>query len=409
MMALNSNPVRLKDTIIITLGSFLFTAGFGFWGTILGLLLPDVRSDFNLTYSETGFAFLFGVIPSIVANFIAGMLFRSLPRKLLLIIVAVITVTSIVLQTMSQLYIVYLGLMVLLRFSISIYNVGSSTMMTEAWTNRDFSKLDRYISLLHVLYAAGCIVAALLSGFFITLVLPEVKVSLFSAVGWRFSYLSTLILLGLPLVLFLSVRLPSEKKNKDDHVKKMLAVLLHPVIVLMMVAMTLYVGAEVSIGVWIVTFCESALGYNKEVAAFYLFIYFVLLMIGRLAGARLMSKTNRYKIVVPAMLFAVFITTVALLLKNPLLYAITGLPFSIMFPAIHARTLELFPEESGLVNSILYLFSTLGSTLLPFLIGMANDISGVEWGLGWTLIYLVPILPVLFLAEKVVNINQALR
>jgi fucose permease len=397
-----------RSAVTISIGSFIFIAGFGFWGTVLGILLPEIKVAFSLNYSATGFAFLIGVIPSLAANFLAGMLYRALPQKSVIFAAALVTVACLFVQSVAQVYALFIASMVVLRFMISIYNVGAATFLTEAWLAADPGRVNRHIGLLHVMYALGCIVATLLSGWFVSFFLEGRTVSFYQVAGWRWSYLAAVIPLSVPVALYLSVKSPARANEEGSHFRAMFSLLRNPVLIPVLSALAFYVGAEVSLGVWIVTFCESALGLSKETAAFYLFIYFILLMGGRFIGSRFLSPKNQGRFIIVSTLSSFVVLVPAVIFKNPLLFSMSGLTFSMMFPSFHSRAVRQFPGESGLVNSILYLYSTIGATLLPFLTGVSNDLLGVEMGLVSIPVWLVPIMPLLMLAE-IINRNQARR
>jgi len=42
----------------------------------------------------------------------------------------------------------------------------------------------------------------------------------------------------------------------------------------------------------------------------------------------------------------------------------------------------------------------MGATLLPFFTGLMNDMIGIKYGLGITILYLFLIIPLLFAAQK---------
>jgi FHS family L-fucose permease-like MFS transporter len=100
----------------------------------------------------------------------------------------------------------------------------------------------------------------------------------------------TLVLLA---VLFLFVRLP--RIGQTDQVEADIGALRHPQLCFGIVAIFVYVGAEVSIGSILISFLElpEIAGFSKAAASPYLAIYWGGLMIGRFLGAISLSGISR--------------------------------------------------------------------------------------------------------------------
>jgi MFS transporter, FHS family, L-fucose permease len=148
-------------------------------------------------------------------------------------------------------------------------------------------------------------------------------------------------------------------------------------------AIFLYVGAEVSIGSFLVSFMgqDSIAGLHKDVAGTYLPFYWGGAMLGRFAGAWLMTRLQPARVLAwAAALAALLVTTAILTSGHSAMWALlaVGLCNSIMFPTIFALALKGLGEHTSQGSGILCM-AIVGGALLPVLQGaLADSIVGLS-------------------------------
>jgi FHS family L-fucose permease-like MFS transporter len=197
--------------------------------------------------------------------------------------------------------------------------------------------------------------------------------------------------IGLAVVLFLLAifvwlfRLPAltEATDKGDHAKHSFSeVLSHPHVLFGVLGIFFYVGAEVSIGSFMVNYLSMPdIGnLSERDAAHYVSYYWGGAMIGRFIGSALMAKIS------PRKLLAAFATVNALLVLTTMLttghvamYSIIaiGLFNSIMFPTIFALGIERLGPMTSKASSLL-IMAIVGGALIPQLQGFLADHIGLQ-------------------------------
>ncbi|WP_157269974.1 L-fucose:H+ symporter permease [Azohydromonas aeria] len=158
----------------------------------------------------------------------------------------------------------------------------------------------------------------------------------------------------------------------------------------------LYVGAEVSIGSFLVNFMAQpeVAGLSEEVAARYLSLYWGGAMVGRFIGAALLKKVR------PGRLLAFNALVVSLLLVAAMLVAgrtamwallAIGLFNSIMFPTIFSLAIEGLGRHTGEGSGIVCM-AIVGGAIVPVVMGFFAD------RLGLLPAFFVPVLCYLYIA-----------
>ncbi|RDS85226.1 L-fucose:H+ symporter permease [Dyella psychrodurans] len=191
-----------------------------------------------------------------------------------------------------------------------------------------------------------------------------------------------LILLAIFVWLF---HLPSldestEKADKSHHT--LLDALRYPHVLFGVLGIFFYVGAEVSIGSFMVNYLSQPnIGHiSEQEAANYVSLYWGGAMVGRFLGSWLLAALS------PRKLLAIFsLVNIALLLTTMTtsgalaMYSIVaiGLFNSIMFPTIFSLGIERMGPLTGKASSLL-IMAIVGGGVMPYLQGFLADNIGVQ-------------------------------
>lgn len=201
----------------------------------------------------------------------------------------------------------------------------------------------------------------------------------------QFPYIGLAVVLFLLAIFVWLFRLPAlnQATDKDDHGKHgFIEVLRHPHVLFGVLGIFFYVGAEVSIGSFMVNYLSMPdIGHmSEQAAAKYVSWYWGGAMAGRFVGSALMAKFS------PRRLLASFATINALLVLTTMLshgdvamYSIIaiGLFNSIMFPTIFALGIERLGPMTSKASSLL-IMAIVGGALIPRLQGMLADHVGLQ-------------------------------
>jgi len=191
-----------------------------------------------------------------------------------------------------------------------------------------------------------------------------------------------LFLLAVFVFLFRLPRLSETTEQANDGSHTWADVLRHRHLVLGVLGIFFYVGAEVAVGSLMVNYFSlpEIGGITEAQASKYLMAYWFLAMVGRFAGSALMVNLS------PRKLLAIFATVnIALLvitMSNTGMLAVysliaIGLFNSIMFPTIFALSIEgLGPLTSK--GSSLLIMAIVGGAIVPYLQGQLADRIGLH-------------------------------
>lgn len=143
------------------------------------------------------------------------------------------------------------------------------------------------------------------------------------------------------------------------------------------VAIFFYVGAEVAIGSFLIKFAgmDSIAGLGERDASRYPSIYMFCAMLGRFAGAALLSRLNPNRILgINGLLAIVFLAGAITLTGEVALWAATLVGFfnSIMFPTIFTLGIKDLGKHTKQGSSIL-IMAIVGGAIVPPVMGLVSD------------------------------------
>ena len=143
-----------------------------------------------------------------------------------------------------------------------------------------------------------------------------------------------------------------------------------------------YVGAEVSIGSFLVNYiAEPNIGHmSEQEAAHYVSLYWGGAMVGRFIGSALLAKLSPRKLLTAFAAINVLLLIATMSTSGVIaMYSIVaiGLFNSIMFPTIFSLGIERMGPLTGKASSLL-IMAIVGGALVPFLQGALADAIGIQ-------------------------------
>ena len=197
--------------------------------------------------------------------------------------------------------------------------------------------------------------------------------------------------LGLAVALFLLAlfvflfRLPalSENSEQADNARHSYGdALRHKHLLFGVLGIFFYVGAEVSIGSFLVNYLSlpNIGGFSEQQATHYVSLYWIMAMIGRFAGSALLVRFSPRKLLALFALINVGLLALTMGSEGKLaLYSVVaiGLFNSIMFPTIFALGIERLGPLTNKASSLL-IMAIVGGAVVPFLQGVLADRIGVH-------------------------------
>jgi len=365
-----------------------------------GVVASALQSSFHINYALLGLLFSASSLGYLLASFASGFVVDHFGMKAAILGGLVILTTGLAITVLAAQY-------NLLAVGFVCSGVGGGTM--ELGSNALVPHLagggeqSSYFNVLHALYGVGACAAPLVVGFMM-IVWHQ----------WRLPYvLLLLVSLGL-LIPVLRAKYPfrtalshgtDSPAAHSEHPVSVLPTLgtvdaandarrgsfrelwTAPALYVLMIAISVYVAAEVGVATWLPTLLHVRNHLSISVGALYLSLFYLLYTLGRFAGSVVVHRFGTVRsITVSALLAAVFVASAQF---GPAsftwCYAASGLFFGTIFPTISAVASESFPERTGTVLGLLFGAAGVGAMAAAWLIGVIADHFGLQWGFALVL------------------------
>ncbi|GLQ93113.1 sugar MFS transporter [Dyella acidisoli] len=379
----------------------VITTVFFMWGFLTCLndiLIPHLKAVFELNYAQAmlvQFTF-FGAY--FLMSLPAGRVVAHLGYKKSIVtglIIAGIGALGFWPAAGLRLYPAFLGALFVLATGITVLQVAANPYVALLGPERTSSSR---LTLAQALNSFGTTIAPLFGSLLIlsTKVKSAAEIANLSAseqILYRAQeaqsvqtpYIGLAIVLVLLAIFVWLFRLPTldestEKADVGHHT--LLDALRYPHVLFGVLGIFFYVGAEVSIGSFLVNYLSGPnIGHmSEQQAAHYVSFYWGGAMVGRFIGSALLATMS------PRKLLAAFSAVNVLLLittmttsGNVAMYSIVaiGLFNSIMFPTIFSLGIERMGPLTGKASSLL-IMAIVGGALVPWLQGVLADSIGIQ-------------------------------
>ena len=363
------------------------TSLFFMWGLITSLndvLIPRLKAVFDLSYTEAmmiQFCFFFAYF---VVSLPAGSLIKRIGYKsgvVVGLIIAGIGCACFYPAAAYESYNYFLAALFVLAAGITILQVAANPYVTALGNPVTASSR---LTLTQAFNSLGTTVGPWLGGILIlTSATSAVESSVTDASSVQMPYLVLAATLIVMSVIFAMLKLP-EIEDEEPTVSAEIegSAWNYTHLVLGAVAIFVYVGAEVSIGSFLINFLgeESIAGLEEMEAAKYVSFYWAGAMVGRFIGAAAMQKIAAGKALAFNAIAASILVAITVFSSGALaMWAIllVGLFNSIMFPTIFSLGVAGLGEHTSQGSGILCL-AIVGGALLPLLQGLLADTYGVQ-------------------------------
>jgi len=358
----------------------IVTVLFFMWGLITSLndvLIPHLKSIYTLTYVQAmlvQFCF-FGAY--FIISLPAGALIRRIGYQKGAVAGLLVAAGGCALFYPASFggYGLFLFAFFVLASGITILQVAANPYVTVLGPARTASSR---LTLTQAFNSLGTTVGPAVGGLLI------LSAAAANAATVRGPYLGLAGALALLAVLFYASRLPQIRESEDVALpgEGHGSAWAHRHLVLGAIGIFLYVGAEVSIGSFLINFLGEAhiAGLSHADAAHYVSIYWGGAMVGRFAGFAVMRVASPGKTLAFNSLLAIALVLAGAFGEGrAAMWAIlaVGLCNSIMFPTIFSMALNGLGKYTGQGSGILCM-AIVGGALVPFAQGALADAIGVQ-------------------------------
>jgi FHS family L-fucose permease-like MFS transporter len=416
IIATTQNLAKSDDQNNYTFALTSLTSLFFMWGFITCLndiLIPHLKGIFNLSFSQAmliQFCF-FGAY--FLVSLPAGRIVKALGFQkgiVLGLIIAAFGCVCFYPAASLQSYPVFLGALFILASGITLLQVSANPYVSI------LGKAETAPSRLTMTQAFNSLGTTIAPFFGAFLILDHVTEAMSVSQKAESVQLPYLLLAGMLLALaaiFAYIKLPNvqqvEEQVPAQHTDATGSAWQYRHLVLGALAIFVYVGAEVSIGSFLVSFFSepSIAGLEEKDAAKYIAYFWGGAMLGRFIGAAVMQRIAGGKALVFNAFCAVALITVAIMSSGQLAMIsilLVGLCNSIMFPTIFSLAINGLGQYTSQGSGILCL-AIVGGAILPVLQGILADTIGLQAS------FILPLLCYFFIAyygfsgHKIVKTN----
>ena len=379
------------------------TSLFFMWGFITCLndiLIPHLKGVFDLSYSQAmlvQFCF-FGAY--FIVSLPAGVLVKKLGYQKGIVsglLIAAIGCLCFYPAASLHSYPVFLMALFILASGITLLQVSANPFVSLLGDPKTASSR---LTMTQAFNSLGTTVAPSFGAFLILNEAAQALTPEASAASVQMPYVLLAATLLALAAIFAWIKLPnlsvSEENTQTSTAAENGSAWNHSHLVLGAVGIFVYVGAEVSIGSFLVSFfAESSIaGLEESQAAHYITFYFGGAMVGRFIGAAVMQKIAAGKALCFNATMAVLLVLVTVLSSGTVAMVailLVGLCNSIMFPTIFSLAIQGLGKHTSQASGILCL-AIVGGAVVPLLQGFLADSIGVQ------LSYLLPIVCYVFIA-----------
>lgn len=376
------------------------TSLFFMWGFITSLndiLIPHLKSVFSLNYTQAMLIQLCFFGAYFLVSVPAGNLVKKVGFQRGLGIGLMIAAAGCLLfigAAKAQTYWIFLTALFVLASGITILQVAANPLVTIMGPEETASSR---LTMTQAFNSLGTTVAPIIGSILIFSAAAEFATKTQEAESVILPYFGLAIALVVLALIFTRISLPTPNLEEDTQVGSEQSSLMEfRHLVLGAVAIFMYVGAEVSIGSFLVNYfgLEHIANMPESEAAHYIAYYWGGAMVGRFAGAVLMQKIAAGKLlafnsVAAAALIAVSISSDGVLAMYSIL--LVGLCNSIMFPTIFSLALKGLGVNTSRGSGLLCL-AIVGGAIVPVMQG------GLADSIGLQISFALPVLCYLYIA-----------
>jgi MFS transporter, FHS family, L-fucose permease len=379
----------------------IVTTLFFMWGLLTSLndvLIPHLKAIYTLNYTQAmlvQFCF-FGAY--FVISLPAGMLIKKVGYQKGAVIGLIVAASGCAMfypASMSG-FLLFLVAFFVLASGITILQVAANPYVTALG---DPQTASSRLTLTQAFNSFGTTIGPFVGGMLILAgtaltatqlaALPQAEQALYrtkEAATVQMPYLALGAALLALAIWFALVKLPKinhDEATPDSLMKSEAKLLSHRNLVLGAIGIFLYVGAEVSIGSFLISFLGEShvAGLSLSQAAPYVSYYWGGAMLGRFIGAFVMQKVSPGKVLAFNATLSILLILTAILCGGSLaMWAIiaVGLCNSVMFPTIFSIALNKLGGLTGQGSGLLCM-AIVGGALVPFAQGFLADAIGLRW------------------------------
>jgi fucose permease len=375
---------------------FLVFVAMGF-GDVVGPLVGLAKDTFQISYTMAQLIPFSGYIMFGVLSVPMGIYQDKKGKKPVLILGLAVALIGLILPMLNGMYgktvifnpgeyfsfyVLLLSILLLCAGATILQVVGNPVM-------RDVSPEGKYSKNLSLAQSVKAIGSSL--GFLLP---PFVAMAFGGDWSILFPVYAILVLITLFFVSYLKI---SEYKNPDSKpatIKSCLSLLSNNYVLLMVMAIFLYVGAEISMSSGVPILLKVNFGLKGFSLWVSWAIFFLPILSGRFVGSMILNRMPAKKFFIATVILSI-IGVLLMFIQNEFLafggVILVGLGFANIFPLVFSITIDHTPERSNELSGLM-ITAIAGGAIIPLIMGKVADLTNILTS------FIVPLICLLYLA-----------
>ncbi|MCD6505281.1 MFS transporter [Candidatus Poribacteria bacterium] len=332
--------------------------------------LTSIKGDFSLSDTQGGMllsTLFWGFALTII---LTGPLADRFGVKPFLISASILQIFGLLMSTLSSIFQV-------LVFGAFLMGMGSGIL--EVLVNPLICILTpenrtRAINFCHAFYSIGAVLTVLMASLFLRMGLL-----------WRYVYLLGIfpsLLFGVGYLTSSIPELPSSDYKRFFGI----GLMVHPIFILLLLAMLLGGGTELGAAQWIPAYLEEVLGLSRFGGAFGLVLFSTAMALGRMTMSKIGGRAHPMGILRFASLSCVLLLALSALFRSGtsvvISFSLLGFFVSIFWPTVLACSSEIFLGGGATMFSLLSAAGNAGGMIFPAMVGAIADRWNLRVGIG---------------------------
>ncbi len=346
--------------------TFLMFMMFAMTTDAVGVIIPEVMKQFNLSMTAAGLMHYAPMIAIALAGILLGFLADKLGRKKTIIIGLGLFALNSYTFIVGNSFVFFLTLMVISGLSIGVFKTGALALIGDI--SKSTTEHTSTMNMVEGFFGVGAIIGP----FIVTWLLSK-------GVDWKWLYIVAGSLCVLLIVIALSVKYPETRKTISEPVslRGTLKMMKNPYALGFSIAEFLYVAVECAIYVWMPTLLAEYNGSFVFIATYALSIFFILRAGGRFMGAWVIARFN-WSLILTVFSFLIFVCFLGSVMGGTrvavILLPLSGLFMSVIYPTINSKGISCFPKaQHGSVAGVILFFTSAGAAFGPLSMGIVSD------------------------------------
>ncbi len=327
-----------------------------------GIFVPYFKQEFAVGNTQIGFVMMFSLFAYAVFQFIGGSMIGHLGYKKVIVLGFSVAAAAAAVLMFCSSFTVLLAGMFLLNVGMALFNIGVCTL-GPALTVPSTALL---MNMIVFSYGLGS-----------TAVQKAAGTLLAGGIPWRNFFVFMLAVIFVVMAYLLIIKIPYEPVVEKQAGNKR-KIFTDPMLYLYILAVGAYLASEYGIGNWFVNYMNEVYALDSAKASVYVTVFFAAKTIGVLVSGFIVDRIGHYRsILIYGVLASVMaFTGIAAGEGGLMIFALSGLFYSAMFPTLVTTISENFQTDTSYATGLIMMFGILIAMVVSLLVGILNDAIG---------------------------------